>query len=815
MSRTFFRILFVVSFLTLSVGAFAQSLSTTDLSTVKVDNLTDEQIQQFKAKADASGMSYDQLVIMARSRGMNEVEIQKLNTRLNSVDSKKTTTSSTLNPTVKSTSEVDVFDFKVIKSDAKKAKEEASEKDSIAKKTFGYYLFNTTNLTFEPSQNLPTPKNYQLGAGDELSIDIWGASQANYILPVNGEGYINIPLVGPVFVNGLSFENASSLIKGRLRQIYAGLGQNTFAMVNVSKIRSIKVNILGEVDVPGSYSLSSLSSVFNALYVSGGPTYNGSFRNIKVMRANKQVGVIDVYNYLLNGDQSNNIKLQDQDVILVTEYKTKVQMTGEVKRPLIYEIKDKETLADAIRFAGGFTEKAYTHRVKIYRNTSREKQIFDVPQDSFPKFGLVNGDEIVVEPILERYENLVEINGAVYRSGKYSIANGLTLKKLIEKAEGLRGDAYLNRALIYRTKENLRIEAIPVNLEALMNGTASDIALVKDDQVRVFSLSDLNEEYIVSIFGEVQKPGQFPFVESMTLEDLIAQSGGFKEAASSSHVEVARRIKNVTASTKTTDQTQLFTFDLAKDLKFTNGQGSFVLEPYDQVFIRRAPAYEIQQLVSVTGQVNYPGEYALSSKVEKVSDLIERVGGCNEFAYVKGAKLIRKFNMHDILNILQNANGGVLDSLVKINTNKEQSVPIELDKIIENPGSKYDIYLEPGDELIVPRVLQTVGVNGAVLYPVQAKYTEGVGFKQYISQAGGFADNALKKKSFVIYANGKVKSTKRFMFCSFYPHIEPGAEIIVPRKPEEKENTIQQNIAIASALATMSLVVVSIVNLLK
>jgi protein involved in polysaccharide export with SLBB domain len=806
-----FKFLALLLLLLFPLAVFAQSLSTNDLSKIKVDDLTNEQIQEFQKKAQSSGMTDQQMETMARSRGMSASEYQKLKSRMSSLSTSNKKTNTDLNKDNKAKD--DVFDFKQIKTDAFKNKLKTDTIDTLQRKIFGYYLFNANNLTFEPSANMPTPKNYLLSAGDQLSISIWGASQADYSLTVTPEGQVNIPLVGPVFVSGLTIEHASDLIKMRLRKIYAGLGSNTYALINLSKIRSIKVNIVGEARVPGSYNLSSLSSVFNALYVCGGPNYTGSFRSIKVMRENKQVADIDVYNYLLKGDQSGNVKLHDQDVILISEYQNRVEISGEVKRPFIYEMKDKETLDNLLNYAGGFKEKAYTQRIKVYRNSTRERQIFDVGKDSLKSFAMINGDSVVVEPILNRYENLVEITGAVYRAGKFSLEKDLTLKSLIKKAEGLRGDAYLPRAIVYRTKENFKMEAIQVNLEALMNGSVEDIPLVKDDRIKIFSLFDLQEEYKVTIDGAVGKPGDYPYVESMSLSDLIAQAGGFLESASNSRIEIARRI---TGSTKNAEDSLavIITINVDKDLKFQGSKGVFILQPFDQVYIRTSPNYREQKNVVITGEVNYPGEYAINSRIEKLSDLINRSGGFTSYAYPKGAKLMRKYNPDNKLEVIKKY-GEKRDSLIKLNTEEYQAIGLNIEKIVKEPGSpKYDIILEPGDSVVIPKELQTIGINGAVLYPIQARYNTNFSFSDYISQAGGFADNAQKRKSFVIYANGSVAKTNSFLWFKSYPNLEPGAEIVVPRKPEKK-GSVQETIAISSSLASMALIIITIVNLIK
>lgn len=819
------KILFILSLISISIIQIqSQPNLTNDLSKVKVDYLTDEQVQQFIEKAQSSGLTMEQLESQALSRGMPSSEVEKLRDRISqlSVDKETKNKSSDLRTArkwkakTKKEKEISKFDiFNVLKTPKQ------NEQDSLLKKIFGYDLFNNENLTFEPSFNIPTPQNYQLGAGDELIIDIWGASQATYRQTVSPEGSILIPNIGPIFVNGLTIEKASQRVIARLSSIYAGLTgirPNTFAQISLGSIRSINIMIVGEVCTPGSYTLPSLATVFNALYASGGPSINGSLRNIKVFRDNKVVANLDVYNFLIKGDQKDNIRLQDQDIIMVSPFKIRIEVKGEIKRPAFYEMTDKETVDDLIRFAGGYTGKAYTYRSKLIRNSFKEYKILDVSKDSLMNLNLQNGDLLTIEPILNRFENRVQIAGAIFRPGQYELTSGLTLKGLISKAEGLKGDAFITRAIIFRTMENYNIESIPVNLSSLINGVANDITMQKDDSVKVFSIFDLQEEYKVKVDGEVINPDEYPYIVNSTLEDMIATAGGFKESASLAKIEIARRVKNIYADTSSSQIAQIYSFNVTKNLTISDSALKFILQPFDIISVRRSPGYQVQAMVAIQGEVNFAGNYSLSSKNERISDLIDRAGGLTRDAYIKGTRLIRALPEDEKTrqNLLKMIKTRARDSLLtETVTSQYQAIGINLEKILSNPHSKYDITLQKGDSLIIPKELQTVRLTGALLYPITARYDKKYGFRKYIALAGGFSEIASPNRSYVIYANGTVDRTRHFLFFSSYPKIEPGAEIIVPKKPENKTKmTSQESIAIATALATLGSMIISSIYLI-
>jgi protein involved in polysaccharide export with SLBB domain len=878
--RIIYKILFILSIIISCSNIQAQNMS--DLSTLKVDNLSDEQIKQLVHKAQSSGMDQQQLEAAASARGMSDTELQKLRDRISklnldqNIDNQQTQTDANRTRTVKGKPE-EPKDAKTIKNkgqttekdkltkkktidktkektkvDAKineqgqptdqtitdetvETEEESllnesvfgiisapTELNALEQKIFGFSLFNNENLTFEPSMSLPTPKNYQLGPDDELIIDVWGASQTTYRLTITPEGNIIIPNVGPIYVNGLTADKASERIISRLSSIYSGLSgrnPNTFAQVSLGNIRSIKVSLVGDVRTPGTYTLPSLATVFNALYVSGGPSVNGSFRNIKVFRDNKLVTTLDVYNFLINGDQKDNIRLQDQDIIMVKPYTIRVEIQGEIKRPALYEVTEKETLNDLITFAAGFTEKAYSNRLKIIRNTPKEHKIVDVPISDFSTFKLENGDLITVDPILGRFENRVEITGAVFRPGQFELTDSLTVKELVLKAEGLRGDAFKSRAIIYRTKDDYTIEAIPVDLGALYKGSSPDIKLQKEDILKIFSIFDLQEDYTVKVDGEVLSPGTYPFVYNSSLEDMIATAGGFKESAALAHIEIARRVKNSYADTTSSQIAKIYSFTVSKDLTLTDSASSFMLQPFDIIFIRRSPGYEEQTLVSIIGEVNFPGSYSLSNKNERISDIIKRSGGLTNDAYIKGAKLIRTLAVDErsrkqMLKMLEYQSDDSV--IVESADNSAQTIGINLEEILKKPHSKADILLEQGDVLRIPKELQTVRLTGALLYPITARYDQKYGFRKYVALGGGFSENANPKKAFVVYANGTVDRTRHFLFFTKYPKVEPGSEIIIPQKPERKDKMSKQEVlAVSTAMSSLALIIVSIINASK
>jgi len=803
-----FRYILLAGFLLiLTVSAIGQTpeLMNGDLSKIKIEELSDQQILQLRQRAEESGLTEAQMKAMLITRGFPPNEINKLEERLKLIDSGLT--------------ELKVSDrSRQDTSQTAEAPELNIEfEPGPESRIFGYDLFRNKNLTFEPSLNIPTPPNYQIGPEDQLIIDIWGASQQNYQLSVTPDGNIYIENLGPIQVSGLTIEQASDRIIGRLKNIYAGLSgpnRNTYAQVTLGNTRTINIIILGEVNMPGTYTLSSFATVFNALYASGGPSFNGSFRNIDLIRNNELIAVLDIYDFLMTGTQDNNIRLRDQDIIKVNPYVSRVDLTGEVKRPGLYELAEEENLEDLITYSGGFSEKAYYKTLTVYRNTDTERKILNVSREDFQNFIMQNGDSIPVSPILKRFENRVTINGAVYRPGEYALNDGLTLNELINRAEGLTDDAFLNRALIYRTRADLSLEIIPVDLKPIINSEAS-FNLNKEDIVSIASIFSLREEYYVEINGEVNHAGIFPYMENTSLEDIIVMAGGLKESASLSKVEVARRIKSGDTEPSNGSISEIFYFNIDKELNIASEASDFKLQPFDKVFIRKSPGYEEAQSLTVEGEVVYPGTYILGSKSDRISDLIGRAGGFTSEAYLEGAQLMRKVEINEERRqeIIENLMTESADSLqFNIEESNEQAIGIDLNSIMKSPGSKFDLLLQDKDRLIIPKELQTVRLSGALLFPITVRYDKSYNFNKYISMSGGFADNAKKKKTYVIYANGSVDKTNNFLFIRNYPDVQPGAEIVVPQKLPKEKLTTGEIIGITSALSSMALIIVTIIN---
>jgi protein involved in polysaccharide export with SLBB domain len=796
--------------------SYAQSnaLMQQNLSSVKVESLTDAQILEYMQQAKASGLSNAQLESLAINRGMNITEIEKLRTRIAELQKSNLIGVTEGGDAVKSGEE-----RKLVSSEEDVIAN--LENSKIKSKVFGASLFNNSSLTFEPDLRMPTPKNYQLGPDDELVIDIYGYSQASYKPKVSPEGYINISGVGVIYVNGLTIEQASEKIKGKLAQFYEGMNSTTFVQISLGNIRSIKVTLLGSIVKPGTYTLPSLATIFNALYVSGGPNENGAFRNIELIRNNKTIVRLDIYDFLLRGDQKNNVRLQDQDIIKINNYDVRVEIDGQVKTPGIFELKKGETLQDVINFSGGFTDEAYTALIKVKSFTGKERKVFDIPNAQFAQYIPQKGDFFIVDKILERYENRVTIEGAVFRPGEFALKQGMTVKQLITDADGLKEDAFTQRAVITRVKDNLEVENVSFDLGKLMKGEISDIELKREDRVKIASIFDLREKYFIQINGEVNSPGMFDYIENLNLEDLIFKAGGLRDAASNLKIEVSRRFKDGNPTSPSGQQAEIFLFDINSDLSMNDKTKSFLLKPFDIVYVRASPGYETQRQIIITGEVIYPGTFTIKKKSDRISDAIRRAGGLTALAYREGATLIRNTALSkEELNL---RNQRYLDYKAAINdsTNlaalsySQSYVAIDMKKILQKPGSKYDLLLKEGDIIRVPTELQTIDVSGAVLYPITSRFDKRFSLKNYISSAGGFTDNARKRKTFVIYANGSVKRTKNYVLFKDYPKIKPGAQIVVPKQQVKNKRSTGENIAISSAIATIALTIVSIMSLLK
>lgn len=688
--------------------------------------------------------------------------------------------------------------------------QEVAQQDAV----FGRNIFNTRNLTFEPNVNIATPPNYRLGPGDEVVIDIWGASQNTIRQQISPDGTINLEQLGPVFLSGMSIERAQQYLTGELRKIYSD--QSNQIRVTLGNTRTIQINVMGEVIQPGTYALSAFSTVFHALYRAGGVSGIGSLRNVKVSRGGQTVATVDVYQFIMQGKTRDDIRLEEGDVIIVPAYEELVQITGNVKRPMRYEMKKGETLSTLLKYAGGFTSDAYTKSLRIVRQNGKEYQVNTVDDTDYSVCQLHDGDVITAEAILDRFTNKLEVRGAVYRPGIYELGGKLnTVRELVEKADGLMADAFTGRAVLYRERENKTREVKQIDIRAIMNGSQPDIPLQKNDVLYIPSIHDLEDLGNVQIFGEVTHPGDYPYADNMTLEDLVITAGGLRESASVVRVDVARRVKDPKSTESPAAIGQTFSFGL-KDGFVVDGEPGFTLQPYDQVFVRRSPGYSAQQNVVVDGEVLYGGTYALTSKNERISSIIAKAGGATQFAYVKGAKLTRVANeeeirrMQDVVNLLRRQVGDAMIDSLGINVQSTFTVGIDLEAALANPGSDADIVLRAGDVISVPEYNNTVKIDGAVMMPNTVSFKEGEGVKYYINQAGGYGQNAKKSKKFIIYMNGQIAQVKG----SGKKQMEPGCEIIVPSK-RKKQFNIGNVVGLTSSIASLATMTAAITALIK
>lgn len=694
--------------------------------------------------------------------------------------------------------------------DEKPQAQEVAQQDAV----FGRNIFNTRNLTFEPNVNIATPPNYRLGPGDEVVIDIWGASQNTIRQQISPDGTINLEQLGPVFLSGMTVDRAQQYLTGELRKIYSD--QSNQIRVTLGNTRTIQINVMGEVVQPGTYALSAFSTVFHALYRAGGVSNIGSLRNVKVSRGGKIVATVDVYQFIMQGKTRDDIRLEEGDVIIVPAYDALVQITGNVKRPMRYEMKKDETLSTLLKYAGGFTSDAYTKSLRIVRQNGKEYQVNTVDDTDYSVCKMHDGDVVTAEAILDRFTNKLEVRGAVYRPGIYELGGKLnTVRELVEKADGLMADAFTGRAVLYRERENKTREVKQIDIRAIMDGTQPDIPLQKNDVLYIPSIHDLEDLGNVQIYGEVAHPGDYPYADNMTLEDLVITAGGLRESASVVRVDVARRIKDPKSTESSATIGQTFSFGL-KDGFVVDGEPGFTLQPYDQVFVRRSPGYSAQQNVTVNGEVLYGGTYALTTKSERISSVIAKAGGATPFAYVKGAKLTRVANeeeikrMEDVVNLLRRQVGDAMIDSLGINVKNTFTVGIDLEEALANPGSDADIVLREGDVITVPEYNNTVKIDGAVMMPNTVSFKEGESVKYYISQAGGYGQNAKKSKKFIIYMNGQIAEVKG----SGKSQIEPGCEIIVPSK-RKKQFNLGNVVGLASSITSLGTMAAAIAALVK
>lgn len=692
---------------------------------------------------------------------------------------------------------------------------------------FGRNIFNNEMLTFEPNMNMPTPANYILGAGDNVIIDVWGASQTTFEEVISPDGTVTIEGVGPVKLAGKTVKEANAHIKGVLGQFYS----SSQVSLTVAETRSIQVQVMGEVVAPGTYTLSSLSSAFNAMYAAGGINELGTLRDIRVYRKGKLISTIDVYDYILNGNSSGDIRLQDDDVIVVGTYDCLVNIRGKVKRPMFYEMKKNESVATIINYAGGFTGDAYRKNIRLIRKTGYEYSIHTIEEFDMSGFTLNDGDSIYVDSIIPRFSNMVEIRGAVFHPGMFQMNGSInTVRELVNAAEGLREDAFVARAVMHRRKPDLTLEVLPVDLQGLMNGTVADIPLRKDDVLFIPSKLDMQGEQTVKIGGEVNYPGTYLYADNTSLEDIVLQAGGLTDAASMVKVDIYRRIVDVKAKEEASSLIETFSFGL-KDGFVVDGDPGFILKPFDEVVVRKSPTYTEQQNVSVEGAVNFTGEYAMSSKNFHLSDLVKAAGGLSAVAYSKGARLERRMTEEERLqrentlrtsqialyeesmNSEKNFDFNRADTLLnmKLDLGNTYPVAINLDKAIENPGGVDDITLREGDKLVIPQYTNTVKVSGDVMYPISMNYKEGESLNYYIKRAGGYGDRARKSRVYAVYMNGSVELISHHSSKA----IQPGCEIVVPSKQNKNKMSTAEVMSIGTSATSVATMIITVANILK
>ncbi|MBO7290936.1 MAG: SLBB domain-containing protein [Bacteroidaceae bacterium] len=692
---------------------------------------------------------------------------------------------------------------------------------------YGRNLFNNELLTFESAANIPTPADYVLGAGDQVIIDIWGASQQSIDGEISPDGYVVIEGVGPVKLAGLTVAEANNYVKESLGESFSG----SSITLSVGTTRSVKVEIVGDVVTPGSYTMSAFSTLFNALYMAGGIGEMGTLRDIKVFRAGKQVAGIDVYDYLLNGNNTGNIRLQDNDLVIVGPYDAIVNIQGKVKRPMKYEMKSEETLKNLLAYTSGLAGDAFDKNIRVIRKSGREYSVHTVAKDAFASFRLFDGDSIYVDSIIPRFSNMVEIKGAVFHPGMYEKGTSInTVHDLIEAADGLREDAFTARAVMHRRKADRRLEVLAIDVAGIMDGRVPDVELRKEDVLYIPSLLDMRGEETLKISGEVNYPGVYEYAANTTLEDIVLQAGGLTNVASVAKIDVYRRIYDANATEERDTITQCFSFAL-KDGFVVDGEAGFALEPFDEIHVRKSPLNSLTKSVTVDGAVNFAGDYAMYSRSYRLSDLVEAAGGLSESAYPAGARLYRlmteeeRAQRESVMRLSQiqmyeeslrsgsEYNISLADSLMnlKLELGDVYPVAINLEKAVKEPNSSENIVLREGDQLVVPQYTSTVKISGEVRYPITINYKKGEKLGYYIKHAGGYTDRAKKGDVYAIYMNGGVSEISKYSSKD----IKPGCEIVVPTKNASKKLTTAEVLAISSSTASIATMIVTLVNLLK
>ena len=838
--KSFIGLIFILSF---SFTTYSQSFD--DLSNVNFSELNDSQIDLLLRRAGSQGYNQFDLLKMARAQGFTQADIENLDKRFKSAQTIARVAESASAPLEETRlrkqwlENIEIF----------------RENDSDV---FGYNVFTGTSfLSFQSNLNLPTPSDYILGAGDKMFIDVYGESESYFQAEISPEGYAILENIGPVNLNGLSLEKAKLRLTNRFKKVYPGIqSRKTFLNISVGIPRAIRINIAGEVNLPGTYNFSAFNTLYNALYVAGGITENATLRDIKLFRNNKLISTVDVYKFLTEGDGSSNVRLENNDLILVNTYSNRISIDGAVKSPGKFEMKDEETLLDLLNYAGGLSENAFKKSIKLTRIIDGQLKVVDINSDQFDFFKPMDGDKYLIEKIIEKYNNRVIVNGAVFRPGTFSLTEEMTVKNLIDKAEGLKTDVFFDKAYITRTNEDYSTSTIALNLKDELKNP--NFILQEEDVLNILSINDLSEENYIEISGQVNNPGIFPFSKNISLSDLILLAGGFKENATSNRIEINRRLSSNELNEN--NISEILIFDLDKNLN----NNSIIIEPFDQIIVRKNPNFYTQQYARVEGEVMYPGKYAISSKNERISDLINRSGGFKNMAYLKGATLIRltEFaelqsdlnkkikSLNDLKNKVSNKEGTLTESelllieridedLKNIDTNKNENqilssyakserineilkknsvdgdipiskseaIGIDLMSIVNSPGSKSDLLLKEGDVIIVPKKLETVRLRGELLYPTTVRFVSNKSLKYYINSSGGFDNKAKRSGTYIVYANGDVARTKKFLFFNIYPKAEPGSEVIVPKKSIKNPIAANQLLNFTTGLATLILAI--------
>ena len=682
--------------------------------------------------------------------------------------------------------------------------------DAQGKRVFGRDIFSQANPSFQPNTNMPIPDSYVLGPGDQVVVDIYGASQNTLVHTISPEGTITVSGYGPISLTGLTVAGAQAKLRSTIGSRY----QSSNLRLTVGNTRTIQVNILGEVRAPGTYHLSAFANVFYALYRAGGTSSLGTLRNIKVFRNGRLITVVDLYEMILNGRLAGNIQLRDNDVIQVEPYQALVGITGNVKRPMFYEMRKNESVATLLKYAGGFTGDAHKKSVRLVRQAGERYSVYNVDEFDMASFKLEDGDAITVDGMINRYENMVEIKGAVFRPGQFQLGSVTTVRSLVEAAEGVTEDAFTGHAVLHRLKADRSLETVPVDLQGILNGTVADIPLNNEDVLFIPTQEDMRQERTLTITGEVMSPGVYEFADNTTIEDLIVMAGGLTDQASLGKVDVSRRIRNPRATEKSSEIAKTFSFSL-KDGLVIDGDRSFLLEPYDVVHVRRSPAFSTARTITVNGEVNYEGSFTLENKHMRLSDAVKMAGGATDDAYLRGARLVRVMSdeervrqqatLEAIRNMLTERGDSI--SGAKLQLGNTYVVGIELDKAMKNPGGEYDLLLREGDRIYVPEFNGSVKISGDVFFPNTVSYVAGKGYKYYINQAGGWGNRAKKSKAFIVYQNGTIGVVKK----GAKP--EPGCEIVVPSKKRKDPVNLAGLMSIGSSLASLATLVVALTKM--